>query len=136
MAGSSPRLSNKQQPPPQQTFPISLVSTPLNGDRILRRSSGLDDINMVDARLLLGDVGWATRAWSSPGLFGPAMSSSLFSIASSTCESVAGVPGASYSEPEVYAMDGADELGDASRCGGFLDFLGMAIGLVGAGSSE
>ncbi len=91
---------------------------------------------MVDARLLLADIGWAPRAWSSPGLFSPAMSSSLFSIASSICESVAGVPGASYSEPEVYAMDGADELGDASRRGGFLDFLGMTIGLVGAGSSE
>lgn len=35
VAGSCSKLFNRQQPPPQQTFPTSLVTAPLNGARIL-----------------------------------------------------------------------------------------------------
>lgn len=63
------------------------------------------------------------------------MLSSLFSTASSTWISVAGVPGESYSEPEVDAMDVSEELEDAPSCDRVRGILGMAKGSVGIGLS-
>lgn len=48
---------------------------------------------------------------------------------------MAGVPGESYSEPEVDAMDDAEELEDAPSCDRVREILGMAKGSVGIGFS-
>lgn len=44
------------------------------------------------------------------------------------------MPGESDSEPDVYATDAADELGDVPSCDRFLEILGIVIGSVGIGS--
>ena len=56
-------------------------------------------MSIVDARLLRGEVGGTTNVVSS---FEPSVASTVFSSTTkSRCGSVAGVPGASLSEPDV-----------------------------------
>lgn len=52
---------------------------------------------------------------------------------------MAGVPGESYSEPDVYSMDRDEESGDFPRCDDFpgyppIGFWGIDIGSLGMGS--
>ena len=70
-------------------------------------------MSTVEARLFFGFVVGGTMNvlssfnWSIP-------SSGFSSIAPSSCGSVAGVPGDSCSEPDVYTRDRTEDVGDGS----------------------